>query len=335
MSKRIIAGVVQAGLAAALLAGCQVQPKESPVDRAAVRELVGKIGADVQGIEERTLRLAQDTVRTYVEADALVAQVDTNRYKFTPEGCYYKAVDDGGPALWVSGVLPVDLTVQRVAWATEGIDESLRAILRDMPAVTQAYYNDKHSLNRIYPPFDVLSQYEPKMDIPSFNFYYLADGQHNPERKSVWVDEPYVDPAGRGWMVSCIAPVYLQDDLQGVVGLDVTVSGIVENYLQPAGRAWALVDRKGTIVAATEVAIEVLGMPPLTDHRYINTVKSDRYRSEDYNILQSPDARVRDLAAAVLQQGRQQTTLKTPKGRRLVLAEFVPSLGWTALLVAD
>jgi hypothetical protein len=56
----------------------------------------------------------------------------------------------------------------------------------------------------------VLSQYEAKMDIPSFNFYYLADSKHNPERKSLWLSEPYVDPAGRGWMVSAVAPVYFK-----------------------------------------------------------------------------------------------------------------------------
>lgn len=323
-------------LSALLLAGCQERKATTrTADRNAVQEVSTKISGDVRRIEQRTRQLAEATARTYVEADRLVAAARTNQYRFTPDGCYYKAVDDGGPALWVSGVVPVDEVVQRVAWATEGIDEDLRAIPRELPAVAQVYYNDRHSLNRIFPPFDVLSQYEPKMNIPEFNFYYLADAQHNPKRNVVWVDEPYVDPAGRGWMVSCIAPVYQGDDLMGVVGLDVTVTGIVENYLKPEGRAWALVDRKGTIVAATEVAIEWFDMPPLTDHRYVNTVKSDRYRSEDYNILQSPNPNVRDMAEAVLHQGTREARLQSADTRRLVVAEPISALGWTALLVTE
>lgn len=323
-------------LAALLLTGCQ--PRNAPVnpaDRNAVQEVSTRISGDVRRIEQRTAQLAAATARTYADADRLVAVAHTNQYRFTPDGCYYKAVDDGGPALWVSGVVPVNEAVQRVAWATEGIDEELRAIPREIPAVAQVYYNDRHSLNRIFPPFDVLSQYEPKMNIPEFNFYYLADGKHNPQRNVVWVDEPYVDPAGRGWMVSCIAPVYQGDDLMGVVGLDVTVIGIVENYLKPVERAWALVDRKGTIVAATEVAIEWFDMPPLTDHRYVNTVKSDRYRSEDYNILQSPNPNVRAMAESVLHQGVREARLQTTEAQRKVLAEPIPALGWTALLVTE
>ena len=56
-----------------------------------------------------------------------------------------------------------------------------------------------------------------KMD--SFNFYYLADAQHNPERKPVWTGA-YLDPAGHGWMTSCVVPVYRGDFLEGVTGLD-------------------------------------------------------------------------------------------------------------------
>lgn len=320
-------------LAVLLFTGCSRSSLERPEDRVALRGLSSSIEEAARLIEARAGHLAAATARCYENAEELIAKVDTNQYRFTEEGCYYRAVEDGGPAVWVSGVVPVDDKVQRVVWATEGINAELQAIVKEMPAVAQVYYNDRHSLNRIYPPFDVLSQYEPKMNIPEYNFYYLADGKHNPQRKVVWVDEPYVDPAGRGWMVSCIAPVYEGDALQGVIGLDVTVNEIVDIYLTPADRAWALVDRHGAIVAATEVAIEWLAMPPLTDHRYVNTVKSDRYRTEDYNILQSPNAGVRKLAEDVLQMGRNSSSIENGKEQRRVLAEPVPALGWTALLI--
>ncbi len=321
-------------MAAALAAGCGPRVEESGADRDALKQVVASIRADAVRIETRTAALAAATARTYAEADRIVPGVDTNRYRMTPDGCYYKAVDDGGPALWVSGVVPIDDVVRRTVWATEGIDGDLRAVVRDAPEVAQVYFNDRHSMNRIFPPFDVLSQYEAKMNIPEFNFYYLADAKHNPERRTVWVDEPYVDPAGRGWMVSCIAPVYVGDTLEGVVGLDVTVGDIVERYLQPPSRAWVLIDRRGVVVAATEAAIRAFDMPPLTDHRYVNTVKSDRYRSDDYNVLRSPNAGVRRLAEDVMNGRKTRSILQTQAGARLVLAEPVPALGWTAMLVA-
>ena len=316
-----------------LASGCRPAVRALAEERAALRDRVDRIERDVQVIETRTRGLAEAARRTYDEADRIVAGVDTNRYRSTPDGRYYKAVDDGGPAVWVSGIVPVDERVRRIVWATEGMDGDLRTLLRETPAVAQAYYNDRHSLNRIFPPFDVLSQYEPRMNIPEFNFYYLADATHNPDRRVVWVDEPYVDPAGRGWMVSCIAPVYVENDLAGVVGVDVTVNGIVENYLLPPDRAWLLVDRRGTVVAATEFAIDLFDMPPLSDHRYINTVKSDRFRSEDYNILQSPNANVRTIADRVLNQKLSETTMKRGSVSYQVLSKGIPSLHWTLFLV--
>lgn len=51
------------------------------------------------------------------------------------------------------------------------------------------------------------------MDIPIYNFYYLADLAHNPSKEVIWTDA-YLDPAGAGWMISAIAPVYKGDFLE-------------------------------------------------------------------------------------------------------------------------
>ena len=74
-------------------------------------------------------------------------------------------------------------------------------------------------------------------------------------------------------------------------------------------------------------------MPPLSDHRYINTVKSDRFRSEDYNILQSPNANVRTIADRVLNQKLSETTMKRGSVSYQVLSKGIPSLHWTLFLV--
>ena len=41
----------------------------------------------------------------------------------------------------------------------------------------------------------------------NYNFYYEADKKHNPKKEPVWTDV-YLDPAGKGWMISLIAPIY-------------------------------------------------------------------------------------------------------------------------------
>ncbi|WP_213033436.1 cache domain-containing protein, partial [Acinetobacter baumannii] len=85
--------------------------------------------------------------------------------------------------------------------------------------------------NHIYPWFFTLDQYPADMDIPKYNFYYLADAEHNPERGVVWTDV-YLDPARTRLDDVGVAPVYRDDFLEGVVGIDITVSGILEQIGQ-------------------------------------------------------------------------------------------------------
>jgi hypothetical protein len=320
-------------LALALAASCAREEPLLPGQIAKLHRVAEGVGSDMQRIAEQTVRLAAVTTEAYAHAGAILAAVNTNQYRMTDYGGYYKAVKDGRAALWVSGAVPVDDEVRRVAWLTEGIDNELKRIVGEFPEVVQAYFNDRHSVNRIYPPFDVLAQYEPAMDITSFSFYFLADERRNPDRGPVWVDAPYVDPAGRGWIISSIAPVYVSNRLEGVVGLDVTVQEIVERCVLPAHRNVMLVDRRGIVVAADRYLIDLLELPPLKEHRYMETIKSDQFLPEDYNLLKAKTKWVRQMAVQVLQQGLQEVRVMTCDHRYLVLARPVAPLGWTVLMI--
>ena len=142
----------------------------------------------------------------------------------------------------------------------------MRQMVADDSWIQQVYFNTHDSLNVIYPFFDVGSQYAADVDIPKFNFFYLADEQHNPARNPVWTPV-YLDPAGQGWMLSVIAPVYKNDSLVGVAGADVTIDKLV-NYLTHTQVPWdgfvLLASQSGEILAFPERAQQRLdiNVPP-------------------------------------------------------------------------
>ena len=142
----------------------------------------------------------------------------------------------------------------------------MRQMVADDSWIQQVYFNTHDSLNVIYPFFDVGSQYAADVDIPKFNFFYLADEKHNPARKPVWTPV-YLDPAGQGWMLSVIAPVYKNDSLVGVAGADVTIDKLV-NYLTHTQVPWdgfvLLASQSGEILALPERAQQRLdiNVPP-------------------------------------------------------------------------
>jgi hypothetical protein len=292
-------GIPAALLTALALLLCCVGCSRSDRGKDLAERIAGQIAQDSALIEKESSGLAAFTRDLYRDKDRNIGKVDRSRYGFASSGVFYKMQDDGGAALWISGAVPITRELQETAYLTEPLDGELKRICSEVPAVVQAYYNDSNSLNRIYPWMDTLTQYEPGMNIPKFNFYYLADEAHNPARAVVWVDEPYVDPAGRGWMVSAIAPVYKGNRLLGVVGLDITLAAISERYINKSPLPVAVIARNGVLVAATEDAIAILEMPRPKDHRYLETVKTDTFKQDDYNVTGSTVKAVRELAASL------------------------------------
>ena len=325
---------MMAGLIVLASTGCKPQTDTRGADAKTYQRLQAmaiNIADVMKATENQTGRLSAAVAAQYPKLAENAKTVDPSGYRLEPNGVLHRpdAVKLDVPAVFVSGAVKVDAKVMEAVCGTQAIDADLMRIPKENPAVVQAYYNDKNSYNRIYPPFDVLPQYPPGMQIPSYNFYYQADASHNPRHRVVWVKDPYVDPAGRGWMISCIAPVYQNDNLEGVCGLDITVESIVRNFdFEGSNRMCLLAAADGTVVATGETLIQILRLPALKNHRYVDTVRSDTFRSEDYNMLKSRSLAIRTMAATLLINGKSSAPLDLDEENWVVHAVPVPELDW-------
>lgn len=294
------------------------------------------LNKDFQKIREEAAFVAENVKWCYEHQNSILPGIKKNKYALSQNGVFYKPVNDGGSAVFVSGVVPITNPIKDAVYFTEPLDSILIKTTKKYPEIVQIYYNDENSYNRIFPYFDVLAQYEPQMKIPDFNFYFLADEKHNPERKAVWVNEPYVDPAGRGWMISAIAPVYFKGKLVGVPGIDITINTITDRYfLDKPDRLLMLVDSAGTIVTARENVINLLSFPPIKDHKYIETIKLNTYRKELYNILLSKDADARQIANKIMHEGSRFFKANINNEEYYLVSEFIPELKWFIIEIVN
>lgn len=283
------------------LLSCQnkVSDKEKQENLLKVNELSKKINDDFLPIKTEICRLAEFIKYLYENQDNIECN-DKKIYDISKDGVYYKTKDDGKSAVFVSGYIPINDEIKKIVCFTEPLDTFFIRSMKEYKAIAQLYYNDKFSYNRIYPFFDVLTQYEKKMNIPDFNFYYLADEKHNPGKKAVWVNEPYVDPAGRGWMVSAIAPVYYNNELVGVPGIDITINQITDKYFKTENQDIIIIDASGIIVSANEQIINLLNLPTLINHKYFETIKQDTYKKDDYNLLKNKNKNIRNAFEKII-----------------------------------
>jgi hypothetical protein len=164
----------------------------------------------------------------------------------------------------------------------------------------QIYSNSAMQVSRVYPAYDVKNIVDPDIDVTSFNFYYEADSAHNPPKGLVWIPDAYVDPAGKGWILSLIHPIYAKNELFAVLGVDFTVTDLIQNYMESIEGNFLLVNGKGDIVAAKGEAIEYLGMPPLKNFVYREAILSDSFRMSDFNLFHSKSEEVRNMAQTFL-----------------------------------
>nr|WP_269061492.1 ATP-binding protein [Stutzerimonas kunmingensis] len=251
------------------------------------------------------------------------------------EGVRYSPSDDGGAAVFYSNATaPERHDLQKIARLRQ-LEPLMKEIEARNPLVASLYFNSWDSFNHIYPWFFTLDQYPADMDIPKYNFYYLADAKHNLSRGVVWTDV-YLDPAGHGWMMSATAPVYRGDFLEGVVGIDITVSGILEQIGQvqvPWGGYAMLVSDDLSIMALPEPGEADFGLAELTEHSYLDAIRREVFKPEDFQLDRRPETA--ELAAAIsgASSGVQQVMLGSRP--QLVAWTTVAQTGWHLLAVVD
>jgi signal transduction histidine kinase len=241
-----------------------------------------------------------------------------------------------GSSLYISATGAQGPREMLLAEKTAALNPLYRHIVNDTPNVVAAYVNTPGDLNRLYPFMEkVWEQYPPDLNMEDYNFFYLADAAHNPSRGPVWTGV-YLDPAGQGWMLSCIAPVYLGDSLEAVVGLDVTVEKIVGGILKmnlPWGASAFLADDKGMILAMSENVEKLLGLHELKAHVYSEAVSKEQLKPEDFNIFKMSDPKLVEGFRSLFDSKAPLQEISTRSGGLFVAQAVIPETGWRVFVV--
>jgi PAS domain S-box-containing protein len=299
--------------------------------RAAVNVESRIIDQQLQQVASSTELLRNFTARSLTEDGPL----EPYPLSMTAEGVRYSPADDGGAASFYSAATPPEeQDLEKVA-RLHRLDPLMKELHAGNPLIASLYFNSWDSYNHIYPWLDTAQQYAPDVNIPGYSFYYLASAWQNPSRKLVWTDV-YLDPAGHGWMMSAIAPVYRGDFLEGVVGVDVTVGRLVDQIstLRVPWDGYAvLVSRDLSIMALPEAGEREFGLDELTEHSYKEAVRQEVFKPEDFRLDRREQTR--NLAHAIATQPDGVLRLELGGEPRLVAWTTVPQTGWHLLAVVD
>lgn len=269
-----------------------------------------------------------------IHKEDILQKLTKDKYQFT--GAYSSNTPDSDSLL--SSIIILSTTpdyneARDEIRYTNGIDSIFVALYNKYDLITQLYSNTELQTSRVYPAYDVVNILNPDMDVTSFNFFYEADLAHNPSKGSKWIVDPYVDPAGKGWILSLVHPIYDEDLLIAVVGLDITIDNFIQEFLEDLNGDFIIVTGKGDIVGGNATAIEGLSMPPLKNHVYRETIKSDNFRISDFNLFSSKSKEVRAMAKTFLLEDQDQFEFKEESFLTNAVCKRFSFIDWYAIKI--
>ena len=296
------------------------------------------IGEQLDAVTDLGRVLQEHTTRFFVQPDRFPLPNPEPAFGFAANGIYYKLDDNGGCSLSYSGVEPIGDQKKEKALRSEALDPLFKNIFGANGNIVAVYLNTFDSMCRYYPFFEkVYEQIDPGMRIPEYNFYYLADNAHNPSGGPVWTSA-YLDPMGKGWMMSCIVPAYNHGFLEGVAGIDINIINFIDSLLDldlPWGSQAFLVDAKGTIMAMPPGVERIFGICELKDFSYHDKVLQDTGKPETFNLYKAMLAEAKEPVARLMRRKRGFVELAL-KGRDYVLCQnTVSEAGWKLMVMAD
>ena len=310
------------------------QKADNELQISALRES-GIIREQVLAVSRQTAIYRAETQRVLTEAHYFVSEAEKSNHAVSPQGVFHSVKDTGGAASFYPASTPASKQDHEKVWRLSQLDPLMKQIKENNPLIASLYFNSWDSYNRIYPWFFTPDQYPVDMVIPNYNFYYLADGKNNPSRTEIWTDV-YIDPAGHGWMASCIAPVYNGDFLEGVVGLDITVGTIIEKIQSldiPWGGYAILVNGNGNIMAMPPEGEEDFGLNELTTHSYQEAIKQEIFKPEQFNLFLRKDSQ--QIISDIKNSHNGKGFLVLKGNKKLIAWDTIPETHWKLITIAD
>lgn len=282
--------------------------------------------------------LQSQTTRFFNQPNQFPVFGSTPQFDFATNGVYHKLHDNGGSCLFYTDLTLVGSKEKNKAIRTEALDPLFKNILEANHNIVAVYLNTHDSMCRYYPFLkDIHEQLPPHMNITEFNFYYLADKAHNPDRKPVWT-KAYLDPMGKGWMMSCIVPIYNNDFLEGVAGIDITIGSFI-NTLMDLQLPWDsqafLVDAQGTIMAMPQRVANIFKLTELQEHQYSGQVLQDTPKPDQFNLFKSVLTETTEPVSRLMQQKKGSVQFELDRHPYMLCQATVSEADWKLMVLTD
>lgn len=175
---------------------------------------------NLEKVENQTIELGFWLTKYFKEENSIPPNFSDKYFRDT-RGILSNNKKDNMSSIYLSSRIALTEDIKKDIIATEKNEENFARLLKSNANIVCTYVITNDGLLRVYPYLENAT-FETDHNFNVDTYYEIALEKNNPEHKAVWT-KPYNDWAGRGWVVTCTYPIYIDGVFKGVVCSDVTL----------------------------------------------------------------------------------------------------------------
>lgn len=271
-----------------------------------------KISSDLSKMESVILSLEKDYVNLYKKVKNTDKSINKNNHVINKCGLLTYKNDKSESSAVLTGVKEINDDLINKFYITEPIGEKFKKQYNLYPQVEQFFVLDDTGYLRIYPKIDILTTIDPKTSFTEYTYY-------KKEEKLQWLNTPYFDPSGRGWLISLIKPMNLKNKNIGILGIDFNLNKLNERYLD---KNQIIINDQGIIISGGKNALESLEVSQLNKYQLYDRIMKTKERDLEYNLLKSPNKKIRKFFNDFLDSPKNKYTIKFNEKYRIIVEKI-------------
>ncbi|MFC2103807.1 PDC sensor domain-containing protein [Bacteroidota bacterium] len=241
-----------------------------------LNHIAESINSDLSLIKKEIINLARSS-QYKIPFDKEINGFSTEKYHYQSDQILYCTYNSSQSAVYYPSNRNFSIPLKKIIVNSESLDSFFVNSVRKKPLLAQIYFLDTNSFLRIYPYIDVLNYLKSSIDLKLFAPYQTAKEKPFIENRAYWINQPFADPYGRGWIISCVEPIYYRDRFLGILSGDITLYSLKNKYFSSDTEIIIMIDQKGKIICCTKQAAKITNIPIIRAFQYYKPVTENIY----------------------------------------------------------
>lgn len=222
--------------------------------------------------------------------------------------------------------------LKKIIVNSESLDTFFVNSLNNNPLLSQIYFLDTNSFLRIYPNIDVENYLKNSVDLNSFISYQTVKKKPFISDNAYWINHPFADPYGRGWIISCIEPIYYRDRFIGILSGDITINSLKDKYFSSGTESILLIDQKGEILCCTKEAGKIIRIPQIREYQYFKPVTENVFIYNNLSLTEHINKKVRTSIKSLL-SGKIKASFYLDNKKYTIYKSYIRETDWLLLKI--